>query len=75
MAEGDPTFSVEPTAATIGQACIDFATKAWNRSPSEEEVTACSQVAMVDTAMIPENTIRWAHTFASILTASGFIAY
>ena len=75
LAASDATYQSPPSEDSATKVCTDFATLAWNRVPSSEEVESCKNVALVHTKDVPETNIRWAHTIASILAASGFIAY
>jgi hypothetical protein len=52
-----------------------MARKFWSRAPSDDEVKACTDVALTDTASEPDAKRRWAYTCASLLSASGFLTY
>lgn len=74
-AAADPKYAAAPTEQTATANCTTFARQAWNRIPSTEEIAACTRVALIDTAAETDIKARWAYTLASVLTATGFIAY
>lgn len=71
----DAKWSVAPTESTAKVECQLFARVAWNREPSDLEIQACKQIAVVDTATETDPKMRWAYALASVLNATGFIAY
>ena len=75
VAGTDAKYAAAPTEESATANCTAFARQAWNRLPIAEEITACKKVALVDTAAEADIKARWAYTLASVLTATGFIAY
>jgi hypothetical protein len=67
-------YATAPTAATASATCRDLAVRAWHREPTDAEVAACATYS-VDQTAADEPRRRWAYTCASVLTASGFLAY
>lgn len=75
LAGSDAKYTETPSEANATANCTSFARQAWNRLPTTEEVAACKKVALVDTAAETDIKARWAYTLASVLTATGFVAY
>ncbi len=71
----DAKWAVAPTEASAKVECQLFARVAWNREPIDTEIAACAQIAAVDTASETDPKMRWAYALASVLNATGFIAY
>ena len=71
----DAKWSQVPTETTAKTECQLFARAAWNREPIEAEIQACQQIAVVDTVSETDAKMRWAYALASVLNATGFIAY
>lgn len=68
-------YQAAPTAATATAKCSELARKYWMRTPTTEEVTACSDLAVTGLATEPAPRRRWAHACASLLTSTGFTTY
>ena len=64
-----------PTEATATEVCRSFAQTAWKQAATDEQVSACARIAVVDTAAEPDVRARWAYALASILTSTEFINY
>lgn len=71
----DAKYTTAPSQATASTECAAMTRKFWSRTASTDEVNACVKVAVTDTASITDAKRRWAHTCASVMTASGFLAY
>lgn len=73
--ETTPDYANAPTADTAKTQCTTMARKFWSRAPTADEVNACTQAALVDSA--PEGTPRrrWAYTCAAVLSSAGFLTY
>ena len=70
-----PMFATAPTAATAGEECTGLMRKAWSRSPSPDEISACSTLATTTLAEEKDVARRWAYTCASVLSASQFLTF
>jgi hypothetical protein len=70
-----PELADAPNETSAATQCAAMARRFWGRSASQEEVRACVQVATVDSAAEPLAFRRWAYACASLLAASGFVAY
>ncbi|MFL5318499.1 MAG: hypothetical protein ACJ790_02510 [Myxococcaceae bacterium] len=68
-------YANAPDANTAATECTNFAEKFWSRTPEQDELDTCVQVAMVDTQTETQARRRWAYTCASVLTAAGFVSY
>ncbi len=68
-------YAAAPTAETAAAACTTLARKFWSRAPSPDEVQACTQAALVDSASEATPRRRWAYTCASLLSSAGFLTY
>lgn len=69
------SFSAAPTPESAATQCKTMARKFWSRNATDEEVKACTDVALTDSASEPNAQRRWAYTCASLLSASGFLTY
>ena len=71
---GDATHAQAPTEQAAKTECATLQRKAWQRSPTPEETSACVTLAVTKrTTDTPRR--RWAHVCASIMTSAGFITY
>lgn len=64
-----------PDADSAKTQCTALMRKAWSRSPSPEELTACTDLATTKTTSETEPARRWAYVCASILSSSQFLTY
>lgn len=71
----DAKWNQVPTDETAKVECQLFARAAWNREASESEIAACQNIAVVETATETDAKMRWAYALASVMNATGFIAY
>ncbi len=70
----DPKYAQAPTADTATAECASLQRKAWMRSPTPEETTACSELVLgLTTETVARR--RWAHACASVMAAAGFTTY
>lgn len=69
------TFAGAPTAESAAAQCKAMARKFWSRAATDEELAACTAVALTDTASEPDPQRRWAYTCASLLSSTGFLTY
>lgn len=70
-----PEFAAAPTAASAAKECAALMRKAWSRSPSPEEITACSDLAVTKLAAEPDARRKWAYVCSSILSSSQFLTF
>lgn len=73
--KNESSFRAAPTAESAATQCRTMARKFWSRNATEDEVKACTEVALTDSASEPDAQRRWAYTCASLLSASGFLTY
>lgn len=64
-----------PTQDSAKEQCTSFMRKAWSRTPSPEEVDACTDLAVNKLSAETDATRRWAYVCASILSSSQFLTY
>lgn len=64
-----------PTPQTASAECTRLMRNAWNRSPSPEEVSGCSDLAVTKLANQTDLTRRWAYVCASVLSSSQFLTF
>lgn len=70
----DAKYGQAPTADTATTECASLQRKAWQRTPTPEETTACSELVVgLTTETVARR--RWAHACASVMTAAGFTTY
>ncbi|HWL85827.1 MAG TPA: hypothetical protein VNO21_08500 [Polyangiaceae bacterium] len=82
-AQGDAKYGVAPDAQSAKTECQAWARKFWSRAPIDDEVRACIDVAVVSSRQETINGTttdtaparRWAYACASVLSATGFLAY
>jgi hypothetical protein len=70
-----PEYAAAPTDVTAAAQCTTLARKFWSRTPTPEEITACTTVATVDTAGETDVRRRWAYVCAPLLSSAPFLAY
>ena len=68
-------YGVEPTPATAGTACRDFAAAAWQREMTDAEAETCAVYAVEQTNPADDPRVRWAYACAAVLSATGFLTY
>jgi len=71
----DAKYASAPTEESAKAACDSFARQVWNKTPTSEQVASCVKIAVVDTAAEADAKSRWAYALASVLSATGFVAY
>jgi hypothetical protein len=64
-----------PTADSARDYCTATMRKAWSRSPSPDEVGACTDLATQKLGAETDPRRRWAYVCASILSSSNFLTY
>jgi len=73
--QSDAAFSAAPDATSAGTQCAAMARKFWSQTASPDQLSTCVQFATTGTTSITDVHRRWAHVCASVMTASGFLAY
>lgn len=68
-------FTMAPTPTTADRICRDFTRKAWSREATDDEAATCATYAVSQTNPADAPPKRWAYACATVLTASGFLAY
>lgn len=68
-------YATAPTAAAAEIVCNDLIRRAWHREPVAAETASCADFAVNQTKSTDTPRVRWAYTCASVLSASGFLAY
>ncbi|WP_394823711.1 hypothetical protein [Pendulispora albinea] len=77
--QGDAKYNTAPDAASAKAECEAWTRKFWSRAASPDEVQGCVDIAV--TASAQEGTTptppkrRWAYACATVLSATGFLAY
>jgi hypothetical protein len=64
-----------PTADSATAFCTSFQKKAWSRSPSPDEISACTDLATNKLSAEPDVAKRWAYVCASVLSSSQFLTF
>ena len=70
-----PDYDLAPTPEAAALHCDAFAQRFWSRSPDLEELDACVQVAVADTAREPEPRRKWAYACAAVLSSAPFLTF
>ncbi len=70
-----PAMASAPTPESAAAECRMMARKFWSRAATDEELKACTDVAVTDSAPEGAPRRRWAYTCATLLSASGFLTY
>jgi len=68
-------YAVAPTTESASQVCSTLMRKAWSRSPSPEETTACANLAATKLDEEPDPHRRWAYVCASVLSSTQFLTF
>ena len=68
-------YAAAPTAATATSVCTSLMRKAWSHSPSPDEITACTTLAITKLAAEPDARKRWTYVCSSILSSSQFLTF
>jgi len=64
-----------PTEESAKAECTKLIRKAWSRSPSPEELTGCTDLALTKLASQTDVSKRWAYVCSSILSSSQFLTF
>lgn len=75
MTAADPKYAVAPTAETAPAECIALMKKAWLRTPSPEETSACVDLAVNRLGKEPDAKKKWAYVIASVLSTTRFATF
>ena len=70
-----PTFASAPDERSAATFCTATMRKAWSRSPSPEEVSACVDLATKKLEAETDPRRRWSYVCASILSSSHFLTF
>jgi hypothetical protein len=70
-----PEYAAAPTAETAVKVCASLIRKAWSRSASPEEITACTNLATQKLSAEPDARRRWTYVCSSILSSSQFLTF
>ena len=73
--EKDVVYAKAPTDGTAKTQCNALTRKFWSRAATEEELKACTDVALVDSVSETEPKRRWAYTCATLLSSAPFLTY
>ncbi|WP_394833559.1 hypothetical protein LVJ94_44335 [Pendulispora rubella] len=81
--QGDAKYATVPDAESAKTECQAWARKFWSRAAGPDEVQACVEVAVTSSLQETYNAKttntpprrRWAYACASVLSATGFLAY
>ncbi len=68
-------YAAAPTAETAATVCGSLMRKAWNRTASPDEITACQNLATTKLAAEPDARKRWSYVCSSILSSSQFLTF
>lgn len=68
-------YAAAPTEESAGAVCKSLIRKAWSRSASPDEVTACTTLAVTKLATEADVRKRWAYVCASVLSSSQFLTF
>jgi hypothetical protein len=74
-AKGAADLKAAPTADSAKAECTRLMRKAWNRSPSPEEIQGCTDLAMTKLASQTDVSRRWAYVCSSVLSSSQFLTF
>lgn len=68
-------YAAAPTEESAATVCKSLIRKAWSRSASPDEVTACTTLAVTKLATETDVRKRWAYVCASVLSSSQFLTF
>jgi hypothetical protein len=69
------TFQTSPDGNSAPPQCTQWTSAFWSRTPTNDEVAACSNFAVNQTTGETDPTRQWAYACASVLTASQFMSF
>ncbi len=75
LVASDTKYSAAPTEESASVICSSFARQVWNRLPTPAEITACKNLAMIETAGETDVKARWAYALASVMASADFLTY
>ena len=70
-----PELATAPTAESAATFCGTLMRKAWSRTASPDELTACTTLATTKLAAEPDARRRWTYVCSSILSSSQFLTF
>ena len=73
--EKDKAYDAAPTESSAKTQCGALARKFWSRAATEDELKACTAVALTDSASEALPKRRWAYTCATLLSSAPFLTY
>jgi hypothetical protein len=68
-------YGTMPTEATATTECTNMMTSYWSRTPTPDEVSACTGLAVNQLSSETDPHRRWAYVCASVLSADGFVTF
>ena len=68
-------YAAAPTAESATAECTTLMQKAWNRSPSPDEIGACRDLAVTKLASVKNARLRWAYACSSVLSSTQFLTF
>ena len=68
-------YAAMPDATSAVAVCTSLMKKAWNRSPSPDEIGACVTFGTTKLNAEPSARRRWAYVCASVLSSSNFLTF
>lgn len=71
----DASLAAAPTAASAEAFCSSFMRKAWNQTPSPEEIDGCVKLATEKLTEEKDIARKWTYVCASVLSSSHFLTY
>jgi hypothetical protein len=74
-AKAAPDLKAAPTPESAKAECTRLMRKAWNRTPSPEEIQGCTDLAMTKLASQTDVSRRWAYVCSSVLSSSQFLTF
>ena len=74
-AKAAPDLKAAPDATSATAECTKLMKKAWNRSPSPDEISGCTELALTKLASQTDVSRRWAYVCSSVLSSSQFLTF
>jgi hypothetical protein len=68
-------YAAAPTTDTATTVCTSLMRTAWSRSPSPDEIGACTDLALNKLSTESDARLRWAYVCSSVLSASQFLTF
>jgi hypothetical protein len=75
LTANDAQYTTAPDGNSAVSTCSQWEQTFWNRTPSNDEVAVCADLAVNQTTTESDPSRRWAYTCAAVLSSAQFLGY